>query len=457
MRPITQRSGKGPHFMKGIKLKAVLAGRKFALLGAAVTVAGMSLLAGGTAYAALGTSTGTLTFSAMSGQLTNSPTWSQTAACPSSANASAKLLIVLSDGVTEQSWSKVINGAASALTGQALNPAGETIGSLEGIAGYAAGNTAELVVNCYSGASGTGTIVPFNDAFITFNADNATYTISDTAPAGPVTPTVTLSAQPNPVQVGSNVTLTATVMAGNSPVTAGTVQFENNGTAIGSPVTPNASGVATTTTSFTSAGSLPLTAVFTTSNATLFNNATSNTVTETVSATNPNSASELITVSVAPSGSFTFTGTTNATAALTQSGTSATGSMVPVSVTDTRTGLAPNPSVPSLVSGYNGFPGWSVVGQATDFTAPLSHPAGDIPVANFNWTPSTTTPGDFTLGGATSGGLGTAQSLAAAAAGHGNGSFTFGASLTLVIPATAPAGAYSSTLTLTANPTANFS
>jgi hypothetical protein len=131
--------------------------------------------------------------------------------------------------------------------------------------------------------------------------------------------------------------------------------------------------------------------------------------------------------------------------------------MVPVTVTDTRNGLAPNPSVPSLVNGFNGFPGWSVVGQATDFTNPTSHPAGDIPVANFNWTPTTPASGDFTLGGVTTGGLGTAQSLANALSGHGNGAFTLGANLSLNIPNTAPAGAYSSTLTLTANPTANFS
>ncbi len=260
--------------------------------------------------------------------------------------------------------------------------------------------------------------------FINFGATS--YTTTATGPAGPVTPSVVLTAQPNPVQVGYNVTLTATVTSSATPVTAGAVQFESNGTAIGSPVTLSSSGVATTTTTFTSAGSPALTAVFQTSDSTHFNNATSNTVTETVSATNPNSIGELITVTVAPSGTFTFTGTTNATAALTQSGLTATGTMVPVTVTDTRTGLAPNPSVPSLVSGFNGYPGWSVVGQATDFTDPTSHPAGDIPVANFNWTPTTPASGDFTLGSASTVGLGTAQTLASAATGHGDGTFTLG-------------------------------
>jgi len=131
--------------------------------------------------------------------------------------------------------------------------------------------------------------------------------------------------------------------------------------------------------------------------------------------------------------------------------------MTTVSVADSRTGLAPDPSIPSLVNGFSGFPGWSVVGQATDFTNPTSSPVGDIPVADFNWTPTTPASGDFTLGIASTAGLGTAQTLASAATGHGDGTFTLGANLSLAIPTSVPAGAYSSTLTITANPTANFS
>jgi hypothetical protein len=447
--------------MEGIKLKAALAGRKVALLGAAVAVAGLSVLGGaGIANAAVGTQHGALTFNpgavGTNIPLTTVPTWSTTVGCPNGNQGSAKLVLINPDGATFTAYSANINGAASALTNEPVLQA-SSMGTIEGAAGFTAGQSSEFVVQCASGASGTGTVVPYMDDFVTFNADGTTYTLSNNPPAGPATPVVTLAAQPNPVQVGSNVTLTATVMSGSTPVTAGSVQFENNGTAIGSPVALSASGVATDTTAFTSTGTLPLTAVFESSNTTLFNNATSNTVTENVSATNPNSAGELITVSVAPSGSFTFTGTANATAALTESGNSATGALVPVSVTDTRTGLAPNSSVPSLVNGFNGFPGWSVVGQATDFTDPTSQPAGDIPVANFNWSPTTPASGDFTLGNASTGGLGSAQTLAQAATGHGDGTFNLGANLSLVIPTSAPAGAYSSTLTLTANPTANFS
>jgi hypothetical protein len=268
---------------------------------------------------------------------------------------------------------------------------------------------------------------------------------------------MTLTATPNPVQVGNTVTLSATVLSGGTPVTAGSVQFESGGSSIGSPVALNSSGVATATTTFTTAGTDSLTAVFESSNSSQFSNATSNTVSETVSTTAPNTATELITVTLPPSGSFSFTGTANATAPLTENGSTATGTLVPVTVTDDRTGLAPQASPANLANGYNGYPGWSVVGQSTDFTNPVSFPAGDIPADDFNWTPTTSSTGDFTLGSTSTTGLGTAQTLASAGAGHGYGTFSLGANLSLAIPATAPAGAYTGTLTVTANPLGNFS
>ena len=459
--------------MKGIKFKAVLAGRKFALLGAAVAVAGLGVLGGaGVANAALGTQPGALTFNpgtiGTALPLTTVPTWSTTIACPATANASAKLLLVNPDGVTLTAYSANINGAAAALTNEPVLT-GASVGSIESLAGFTAGSHSEFVVECFPQASGVGTPVPFMDDFVTFNTDGTTYTLSNTAPTGPVTPSVVLNVQPNPVQVGTNVTLTATVTAivppatTAAPVTTGAVQFESGGTAIGTPVTVNATtGVATSTTSFTApsgATPLALTAVYQTANAAQFNNATSNTVNETVTATNPLQQTQQITVTVPPQGAFTFTGTANATDSLTvNSSTSpltASGTTSPVTVTDSRTGLAPNPSIPSLVNGFNGFPGWSVVGQATDFTDPTSTPAGLIPVANLQWTPAAVT-GDATAGAATTTGLGTAATLASALTGHGQGTFALSAALNLTIPTSAPAGAYTSTLTLTANPTANF-
>jgi hypothetical protein len=447
--------------MKGIKLKAGLAGRK-ALLGvAAVAVVGLSLVTAGTAHAALGTSTGTLTFSAMSGSTATSPTWSQGVACPGADSASAKLLVVLSDGVTEQSWSAVVNGAATALTNRALvgtTPA--TIAQLWNTTGYADGSTAELVVNCYSAASGGGTIVPFNDAWITVTG--STYTISDIAPVGPVTPTVTLQANPSTVQVGNTVTLSATVMNGSTPVTAGSVQFSGSAGAIGSPVPLSASGVATTTTSYTTVptgGTDSLTAQFQSSDTAHFNNNTSAAVTETVSATNPLAGNETIQVTVTPSGTFTFTVPTvsghEVVDTLTVNGSTASGAIAAPTVTDSRTGIAPNIyTAASLVNGFSGFPGWNVVGQATNFTNPSSNPVGTILATNLSWTPSAPA-GDYVQGSTAAFG-GTSPVLAAAAEGHGQGTSTPGAALTLTLPGGIPSGLYSSELTLTADPVANF-
>src|SRR5215469_7327873 len=88
------RVAKETHFMKRNKLKAVLASRQAVLLGASVAVVGLSLLSAVPANAALGTQPGTLTITPATGPLTKVPTWGTTIACPSTANGSAKLLLV---------------------------------------------------------------------------------------------------------------------------------------------------------------------------------------------------------------------------------------------------------------------------------------------------------------------------------------------------------------------------
>ncbi|MFN7988125.1 MAG: DUF2341 domain-containing protein [Thermoanaerobaculia bacterium] len=73
--------------------------------------------------------------------------------------------------------------------------------------------------------------------------------------------TTTLSANPNPPGIGLPVTLTATVSP--SPGAAGTVQFLDGGVAIaGCSAVPVAAGVATCTTPPVTAGSHPMTAVY---------------------------------------------------------------------------------------------------------------------------------------------------------------------------------------------------
>ena len=452
--------------MKGtpiIKLKSLSVGRKVLLGGAAAATLGLAMLGGTAAHAAapLGNEPGQLTLSVgTSGSTTAAAgTYTTLQGCPAGFQGSGALAAVNSDGASTTLISPVTNGTASAWTGQ-LN---STFAKIMTLTGVGAGQTDELVVDCNSQGSLVGNDTFAMDIWVTYSANGATFTISNTPPAGPADTTTVVSATPNPAQEGTTVTLSATVTANTGSATpTGTVQFQVGGTNVNGPATLT-NGVATTQTTFTATGPQSVTAVYTpTAGSTSFAGSTSAAFTENVSATNPLAIGEIITVTIAPSGSFSFAtadANSSPTVALTEAtnGASATGSIDPVVVTDTRTGLAANPAVPSLVNGYNGYPGWSVVGQATDFTAPNSHPAGDIAVANFQWTPSTPAQGDFVLGAASTAGLGTAQTLATAAAGHGTGKSTLSASLMLTIPSTAVAGAYTSTLTITANPTANFS
>ena len=75
-------------------------------------------------------------------------------------------------------------------------------------------------------------------------------------------PTVTaLTAAPNPSAFGQPVAFTANVTTGGSPVTTGTVQFADGGTAIGGPV-PVVDGDAPLSTSALSVGSHAITATY---------------------------------------------------------------------------------------------------------------------------------------------------------------------------------------------------
>jgi hypothetical protein len=85
-------------------------------------------------------------------------------------------------------------------------------------------------------------------------------------PAPPVaakSTVTTLSASPDPSVVGGTVTLTATETASDSTHPAGSVQFTDGSTNIGSPVAVSAGGVASTTTSSLTLGAHGLTSVFT--------------------------------------------------------------------------------------------------------------------------------------------------------------------------------------------------
>ncbi len=250
-----------------------------------------------------------------------------------------------------------------------------------------------------------------------------------------VATTTTLTASPSPAPVNATVTLTATVSAADGSTQAGSMQFEVGGTGIGSPVTFY-NGVATTTTTFTNAGPVALSAVFTPASSSYL--PSTGTYTETVDPASL-AGSVPVTITVPQSGAFTLTvapGTVN----LAVSGLTATGTLQDITVTDTR----------------NYYPGWSVSGQDSALTGAGTAAGSTISGNQLGWTPIVigSLAGGATLGGAVapvSPGLGTtAATLALAPPGCGFGTNVLSADVTLAIPATAPAGPYSSTMTITA-------
>lgn len=151
-------------------------------------------------------------------------------------------------------------------------------------------------------------------------ADPTTFTGSQSAvlsyTVNPATnTTTTLTASPTgTAELGATVTLNATV----SPQAAGTVQFKDGSTNIGSPVTVS-SGSANTTTSSLALGSHTLTAVFTSSDI-AFKGSTSNAVSYTITA-----KATSTTLSVSPSSPQTYG--TNLTLTGTVSPSNAVGSV----------------------------------------------------------------------------------------------------------------------------------
>ncbi len=254
-----------------------------------------------------------------------------------------------------------------------------------------------------------------------------------------VSTTTTLTASPDIATPGQTVTLTATVVTGDGSQPAGSVQFQVGDTDIGPPVAVSADGVATTTTTFASAGGYSLSAVYTPASDSYLES------TGTVSVLiGPLTAGQVaLTIAIPPSGALTVTVPAGFTATLTQSGGTATGGIEPITVTDTR----------------NTYPGWSVSGQASDFTGTAVALPYTIPADDLGWAPDLPTPSPLpagvTLGpviapGTSPGGLGdTGGVLLSADPGDGYGTFTSEAQLTLDIPADAPAGAYTGSLTVT--------
>ncbi|HTU74918.1 MAG TPA: Ig-like domain-containing protein [Trebonia sp.] len=420
--------------MNGInRLKSIRAarvGRKALFVGTATAVVGLSLLASGTAKAAVGTQPG-LTLTPPSGSTSVNPTYNSPA-CPAGFQGSAVVNVVNSDG-SVASFSQANNAVATAFSGNLFG----TLAQLQSFSNIANGGTQELVMFCYSQASEEGTSEPVFDDWLTYSTDGSSYTTSATAPSIP-TSTTTLSVSPAQVQTGQNVTFTATVKASDGSSPAGQVSFENepSGTVIGTPQTVT-NGTATLTEPFSTSGTFQVEAVFQPANVGVLQG--SNSSIQDVIVTPAGGFTEPLAVTVPASGSFDLTvgtGTVN----LAVSGATATGTLNPITVADSR----------------NTYPGWSVSGQTSDFTETTTTPTGDIPGDDLGWAPTDSALADSAALGSpvTAGstpGLGdTAETLASAAGGDGFGTSTLGANLTLNIPGSAPAAAYNAALTVTA-------
>ena len=418
--------------MKGmpiVRLKRLK--RTAVLLGAGTLVAGASLLGATQAHAALGTHPGTITLNPATGPTsTTGITYHTTIPCPAGKNASANVRIVDPGTGTQASLAPNNNAVTAPFSGTfnaTFNLAAQRFPDIVGA-------TSEIVVQCFSGASGTGTAVAVMDTFVTIDAAGTTYTETNSGP--PSSTTTTLTASPNPATVGQTVTLTATVAPSNA---TGSVQFSVGGTAIGTPVTVSG-GVATTTTTFAAAGTEALSAAYTpTGNF----SASSGPLSLPVNAAPPNSGTIPLAVTVAATGTFTLTVDTTNTVTLAVSGSNATAATTPIVVSDTR----------------NTFPGWSVSGQDSNWTGSGTAAGATISGNALGWAPtSSTTPltQGVTLGPVVppnGPGLGTAAAVLAsvhAGTGNGFGTTTLGANLTLAIPSGQAAGPYTSGLTITA-------
>jgi hypothetical protein len=178
--------------MNWLKLTWLMARRlgraAFVLAVAAATVGGM-LLGATPADAAIGTQPGTVNLVPPTGPTSTTPTWQTTIACPSGFQGSAILQTVTTGGTTFNASAFVNGVGANPITGMALQAPMSTIQS---VAGFANGNTngQEFFVTCWSGASGTGSSMAYQNIFVYYDATGANYSTSATTP-GSFTATAT--------------------------------------------------------------------------------------------------------------------------------------------------------------------------------------------------------------------------------------------------------------------------
>jgi hypothetical protein len=417
-------------------------GRTAALLGMVGAAASAAVLVPSVAQAAtpIGADPGHLTLTPSSGALSLQPTWATDTPCGTNFNSSAKLEIVKDNGSVIAA-----SGTVTPVTAPFSGTLQANMTTIKNVAGMVAGHTYEFFVACQTATLQSD---PEQSTFVTISADGTSWSSSATPPAGgAVTTTTTLTADPTSASQGDTVTLSATVAASDTAGTdaAGKVEFFNGTTSLGSATV--AAGKASLPVSTLPVGDDAITATFEPTDSTAFGTSTSAAVTVTVSSTGggtttPGNGQETIDVNVvqAASGSLTLTvdNTPVSMSTAKNIGTvlDSTGTLSPVTVTDSR--------VPTR-------PGWDISGSVSDFTSG-SH---TIDGNGLGWTPKLTTAntaGDVTAGGVvapSNPGLKAAAPLASAAATHGAGTTVLGADLDLRAPVDTAPGSYSATLTVT--------
>jgi hypothetical protein len=427
------------------KLKWGTAGRLrrgAVLLGVVGLTAGAAVATAGSALAGVGSQPGNLSLNPASGATTLQPTWSTTDGCPAGFQTSAEMADFTTGGTLISRISPVVSAGLTAGFSGTLD---FSIGTLVNTAGIGSGGTVEFAIGCWSGSGGTGTVEYTQSTFVTVPTGGGSYTTSSTGPVITAT-TTALTATPSPAGTGATVTLTASVTAADSTTPAGTVQFEVGGTDIGAPVAVNTGGVAapaTTTTTFATAGTEALSAVFTPTATTYAGSTgTFNLLVQTAGSLPATGSPVPITVTITPSGSLSVTVVNSPVAlALNSAGTAATGTLGNVTVADSR----------------NSYPGWSVSGQEANFAGSGTAAGFSITGDQLGWVPGAvgTEGTGVTLGptvapGTSPGGLGdTGGVLISATPGNGFGTSVANAALTLNIPAGQVAGSYAGSLTVT--------
>jgi hypothetical protein len=208
------------------------------------------------APAANAAATGSLSFAPTSGNDTTLMTVTTSAACTGGTN----LQVYLSGGnftaLTSISPNSPQSNYATAANGGLIIPISNDLAQL------ATSNGVQLAVGTYTfdaickNAFGATT---FGDYQGQINITQITPTVAWAAVSNATATTTTLaSSVASPITAGTPVTFTATI----NPAAAGTVQFNDNGTALGAPVTV-ATGTAAFTASALGAGNHSITAVFT--------------------------------------------------------------------------------------------------------------------------------------------------------------------------------------------------